>query len=73
MSTLAGIDTQKNNKGEITHVTIDVKKHSVFVKPLLEKIKIVEKSKFEKDCEGAITIEEARKRSLAYIEKIWKK
>ena len=73
MSTLAGIDTQKNKKGEITHVTIDVKKHNAFVKPLLEKIEIVEKTKFEKDCEGAITIEEARKRSLAYIEKIWKK
>ena len=73
MSILAGIDTQKNNKGEITHVTIDVKKHSAFVKPLLEKIKKVEKTKFEKECEGAITIDEARKRSLAFIEKIWTK
>ncbi len=43
------------------------------ISPLTQKSNVKEKTQFQKDCEGAITIEEARKRSLAFIDKIWKK
>jgi hypothetical protein len=73
MPRIAGVATQKNTKGEITHVTIDVKKHKEFVEPMLAQLGVKEKTKFEKDWERGISIEEARKRSLNFIDKMWKK
>jgi hypothetical protein len=73
MPRIAGVDTQKNTKGEITHLTIDVKKHKEFVVPMLAQLGVKEKTKFEKDWERGISIEEARKRSLNFIDKMWKK
>ncbi len=73
MPRIAGEATQKNTKGEITHITIDVKKHKEFVAPMLAQLSVKEKTKFEKDWKRGISIEEARKRSLQFIDKIWKK
>jgi hypothetical protein len=73
MPRIAGVATKKNTKGEITHITIDVKKHKEFVAPMLAQLGVKEKSKFEKDWERGISIEEARKRSLQFIDKMWKK
>jgi hypothetical protein len=73
MPRIAGVATQKNTKGEITHITIDVKKHKEFVAPMLAQLGVKENIKFEKDWEREISIEEARKRSLHFIDKMWKK
>ncbi len=71
MPRIAGVGTQKNTKGEITHLTIDVKKHKELVAPLLEQLGV--RSKFEQDRERGITLEEARKNAHDFIHKMWKK
>ena len=73
MPRIAGVATQKNTKGEITHLTIDVKKHKKMVAPLLEQLGVKAKIKFEEDWERGITLEEARKNSHDFIRKMWKK
>jgi hypothetical protein len=73
MPRIAGVANQKNTKGEITHLTIDVKKRKEPVAPMLAQLGGKEKTKFEKDWERGISIEEARKRSLHFIDKMWKK
>lgn len=70
MPRIAGIATQKNIKGEITHVTINIKKHKEAITPLLRQLGIIEKSQFEKDCEKAISLEEFRQRVHAGIKNL---
>jgi hypothetical protein len=73
MPRIAGVATQKNTKGEITHLTINVKKHKDFVAPMLAQLGAKEKTKFEKDWERGITPEELRQNLHKRIEEIWKK
>ena len=73
MPRIAGVATQKNTKGEITHLTIDVKKHKDIVAPLLEQLGVKFKSKFEEDWQRGVSLEEARKNSHDFIRKMWKK
>lgn len=73
MPRIAGIATQKNSKGELTHLTINVKKHKEMVAPLMMQLCPTEKTQFEKDWERGITIEEVRKKSHEFIRKMWKK
>ncbi len=73
MARIAGIKTQKNTRGEITHVTINLKKHQKVV-PMLKELGVVSKTQFEKDCEDALTIEEARIRIKKFVKNLpWKK
>ena len=73
MARIAGIKTQKNTRGEITHVTINLKKHQGVV-PMLKELGVVSKTQFEKDCEDALTIEEARTRIKKFVKNLpWKK
>ena len=73
MARIAGIKTQKNTRGEITHVTINLKKHQEVV-PMLKELGVVSKTQFEKDCEGALTVEEARTRIKKFVKNLpWKK
>jgi hypothetical protein len=71
MSRIAGIVTEKNAKGEITYVTINVKKHKAAIMPFLENIGVVSKPKVEK--KEWLTVEEARALSLKHIDELWKK
>ena len=73
MPRIAGVATQKNSKGEITHLTIDVKKHKDIVAPLLEQLGVKTTSKFEKDWERGITLEEFRKNMHKRTKELWKK
>ena len=73
MPRIAGVATQKNTKGEITHLTIDVQKHKDIVAPLMEQLAVKAKSKFEKDWERGITLEEARANLHGRIKELWKK
>lgn len=71
MARIAGITTKKDTKGNITHVTINVKKHKHAV-PVLKEMGLLEKSEFEKECEEAITLEEFRDSMKKYIAELWK-
>ena len=71
MPRIARVATQKNTKGEITHLTIDVKKHKDIVAPLLEQLGVKGNSKFEQDWERGITLEEARANTHERIKKLW--
>ncbi len=73
MPRIAGIVTKKNIKGEITHVTIDVEKHREVITPMLYELGIIEKSKFQQECESAISLEDFRKKIHSSINKAWKK
>ena len=73
MPRIAGVITKKNIKGELTHVTIDVKKHKDSITPFLEKLGITTKTQFQKDREGGLTIEEARARSHKAIDDMFLK
>ena len=73
MTAIEGVETQTNNKGEITHLTIDVEKHKDVLAPLLEQLGIKTTSKFEEDWSRGITIEEARNQTHEFIKEMWKK
>jgi hypothetical protein len=75
MPRIAGVVTEKNAKGEITFVTINVKKHEAAIMPLLVKMGVVEKSKSKQELkkEKWLTVEEARKLSLKHLDELWKK
>lgn len=75
MARIAGVTTQKDTKGNLTHVTINLKKHKE-VLPMLQQMGVIEKSELQKmlDSDKWISVEESRKRTLEKIEKLpWKK
>jgi hypothetical protein len=59
MAAVAGITTQKNVKGQITHITIDVKKHAAII-PTFNELGLLPKSAFQKERKSGITLEEFR-------------
>ena len=74
MARIAGLVAKKNIKGELTHITVDVKKHKDAIAPFLEQMGLSTKSTFQLDRERGINIEEARKRTKKYLETLpWKK
>jgi hypothetical protein len=73
MQTSVEIKAKKNTKTSSIPLSKNVKDSKKAIPPLTQKLNTKEKTQFQKDCEGAITIEEARKRSLAFIDRIWKK
>ncbi len=73
MPRVASVATQKNNKGEITPVTFNLKKHKETILPIMEELGVVKKSKFMEEFERGISLDEFQKRCNAHIDKIWKK
>lgn len=73
MAHVAGVTTKKNIKGEITHVTINVKKHKGVITPLLEEMGVLTKMTFEERFEKAYTVEQAKQMTLKHLRSIWKK
>jgi hypothetical protein len=73
MIDIEGIETQTNQRGEITHLTLDVVKYKDILEPILEQLAQSEKEKFDKKWETGISIEEARKKTHEYIRELWKK
>ena len=76
MAQVAGITTKKNTKGELTHVTINVKKHKEKITPLLEEFGVVKKSTFKQEWDdalanGAKTIEESKRDIHKLLDKLW--
>ena len=77
MAAVAGVKTIKNVRGDVTHITIDVKKHKDKMEKLRE-MGLVPKSKFMKEWDAAIangakTVAQSEKDMLKYIKELWKK
>lgn len=74
MPHIAGVTTQKDARGNVTHVTINLKKHKE-VLPLLQQMGVIEKSELQKmlESEEWVTIEESRAKAYAKIKELWKK
>ena len=72
MANIEGISTQKNEQGEITHVTIDIQKHKEII-PVLEQMGVIEKSAFQKEFDDSFSLEDARNILFERIENKWKR
>ena len=77
MAALAGVKTIKNLRGEVTHITIDVKKHKDKMGKLTE-MGLVPKTKFMKEWDaaianGAMTPDELGVSLKNYVRELWKK
>ena len=73
MIRVGGITTKKNAKGDITHVTIDVRKHGETL-PVLKEMGLIEKSQFDIDFENGMTLEEFRQKAHEHVNSLpWKK
>jgi selenocysteine-specific translation elongation factor len=73
MAEVAGITTQKDTAGKITHVTIDVQQHKDKITPMLYELGVMEKTAFQIECENGYTIEQARSLTLNYLREKWNK
>lgn len=74
MARIAGVVVKKNTKGELTHVTIDVKKHKEAIAPFLDQIGLSTITTFQLDRERGVNLEEFRKRMHKHIDDLpWKK
>jgi hypothetical protein len=74
MARIAGLVAKKNIKGELTHITIDVKKHKDAIAPFLEQMGVSTKTAFQIDREKGVNLDEFRKRMHKHIDNLpWKK
>lgn len=72
MAAIAGITTKKNTRGQITHITVDVRKHKEVI-PMFNEIGLLPKTKFEELCEKGTPIEEAFDEVKNHIRSLWQK
>ncbi len=72
MAAIAGIKTKKNTKGELTHVIVDVKKHASII-PMFNEMGLLPKTKFQKEREGGITVNELKEDLLKLNRELWSK
>lgn len=74
MARIAGIQTKKNTKGVITHVTIDLRRHKEAL-PFLEQIGALERDDFEEKWNDPtnMTPQEARQSTLEHVRSLWSK
>lgn len=72
MATIAGIKTKKNIKGQLTHVTVDLKKHAAVI-PIFNELGLLPKTKFQKERESGITLEEFKSNMHKRIDDLWSK
>jgi hypothetical protein len=73
MINITGVSTQKNNQGEVTHVTFDMSEHKDTITPILEQLEVLEKQKFDKMRKEGTSVEELRKHMYQKIESLWTK
>jgi hypothetical protein len=72
MAAIAGITTKKNTKGQLTHITVDVKKHAAII-PMFNELGLLPKTAFQKERENGITLEEFRSNMHKRIDDLWSK
>jgi hypothetical protein len=57
-------------KGQVTHVTVDVRKHKKVI-PIFNELGLLPKTKFQKEIENGITVEEFRIRVHKKLKTLW--
>jgi hypothetical protein len=72
MAAIAGITIKKNIKGQLTHVTVDVKKHAAVI-PMFKELGLLPKTTFQKERENGITVKELKDTLLEQIDELWSK
>jgi hypothetical protein len=73
MAAIAGVTTKKNARGQITHVTVDVRKHKEVI-PMFNEIGLMPKTKFQEQCEKGHSVEEVHQLLIAHVRSFpWKK
>lgn len=72
MAKVTGVATQKDTSGNITLVTINTQKNPDAITKL-KSIGLLEKTKFDREAEKAISVEELRESLHNHINKVWKK
>lgn len=73
MIDIEGIETQTNQNGEITHLTLDVVKYKDILEPILEQLAHAKKEAFDKKWETGISPEQLKENLHKRIEAIWAK
>jgi len=73
MAQVAGISTQKNAQGDITHVTIDLSKHGEVFTPVLQQLGVIEKTPFQKEWDEAMSVEAFKEHQLKVVRSLWSK
>jgi hypothetical protein len=73
MASIAGVTTKKNAREQITHVTVDVRKHKEVI-PMFNEIGLMPKTKFQEQCEKGTLADVARQELIAHVRSFpWKK
>lgn len=77
MARIAGINTEKDTKGNISKVIFDFKKHGAKLMPILLEMGAIEEDTFEKEWNQAVktgyTVEGLRNHMDKFIDDQWKK
>ena len=63
MQKIKGIEIEKNSQGEDAFIRIDLQKFGKQLQPFLEEVGLLEDD-FEKEWETALTLEEAKEKSI---------
>jgi hypothetical protein len=73
MAAIAGITTKKNARGQVTHITVDARKHKEVI-PMFNEIGLMPKTKFQLECEKGTPASVARQELIAHVRSFpWKK
>jgi len=69
---IPGVQIMNDIAGELTQVTIDLRQHPEAI-PALKELGLLPKSQFDIDFENGIPLEQSRKNTMAFIDKLWQK
>ena len=72
MQKIKGIEIEKNSQGEDAFIRIDLQKFGKQLQPFLEEVGLLEDD-FEKEWETALTLDEAKEKSIEKLRALWKK
>lgn len=72
MQKIKGIEIEKNSQGEDAFIRIDLQKFGKQLQPFLEEVGLLEDD-FEKEWETALTLDEAKEKSIEKVRSLWKK
>lgn len=72
MQKIKGIEIEKNSQGEDAFIRIDLQKFGKQLQPFLEEVGLLEDD-FEKEWENALTLDEAKEKSIEKLRALWKK
>lgn len=70
MSRVAGIQFEKDSRGRMAYVRINLKKYGNEIKPFLSSVGAIDEDQFEKDWANSITLDEMQNRLLPRIKKL---